>query len=113
MHTPGNYYGKGAFTAGLDFSIEEMRKYDASQGIIRIREEISGFLLNLHLSNMAGSAVKRIHFLFSALTHLDNMEKEIRISAENEEILKLEMVHEKIRSLRSMIGGYIRQLSGE
>ena len=105
------YESSGLLISGLDFSMEEMKKYGKDPGFLKIREEISRFLLNMNQSNMAESEEQEIQYLFMALVHLDNLDREIRISGENEEIIRLEMIHEKIRSLKTMIQEYIRQVA--
>ena len=104
------YEGYDVFISGMDFSREEMKRYGEDPGFMKIRAEMSRFLLNLNQSNAAGSAEMQIHHLFVALVHLDNLDREIIISGENEEIIRLEMIHEKIRSLKTLIQGYIKQM---
>ncbi|KKL96237.1 hypothetical protein LCGC14_1846470 [marine sediment metagenome] len=48
-----------------------------------------------------------------ALQHLDNVEKEIRISVAGDELINLEKIHNKIRGLKMLILNYIRQLTSE
>ena len=104
------YEGSDVLISGMDFSMEEMKRYGEDPGFMKIRVEMSRFLLNLNQSNAAESAELQIHHLFVALVHLDNLDREIRISRENEEIIRLEMIHEKIRSLKTLIHGYIKQM---
>ena len=99
-----------AFEEGINLSLEGMRKYGNAPKFQNIRKEMGGFLFDLQRSRSTESAEEQVHYLFLALLHLDKLEQEIRTSAENEEIIKLEMVMDKIRSLRSMISGYIRYL---
>ena len=99
--------------AGLDLSMETIQEYQDYPRFIRIREEMNKFLLNLNQSNVSDCAGQQIHYLFIALLHLDNIDKEIKTSEVNEEIIRLEMIHEKIRSLKSMILTYIKKLSAE
>ncbi len=99
--------------AGLNLSMETIQEYQDYPRFIRIREEMNKFLLNLNQSNVSDCAGQQIHYLFIALLHLDNIDKEIKTSEVNEEIIRLEMIHEKIRSLKSMILTYIKKLSAE
>ena len=103
--------GSDVLTSGLDFSMEGMQKYGDASRFLKIRDEMSRFLINLNQSHIAKSTGQQIHFLFMAQIHLENLDREIRISTENEEIIRLEMIHEKIRSLRALIQGYIKQLT--
>ena len=90
-------------TSGMDFS--------SATRFMKIRDEMSRFLINLNQSHIAKSTGQQIHFLFMAQIHLENLDREIRISTENEEIIRLEIIHEKIRSLKALIQGYIKQLA--
>lgn len=101
------------FREGLDFSMEGIRKYGNVPGFQKIRNEMGGFLFDLQRSRNSGSVEKQVHFLFLALLHLDNLEQEMRMSSENEEIIRLELIFDKIRSLKAMIAGYIRHLEEE
>ena len=83
---------------GLDLSMEEMGKYGNLEDYISIRTEMSSFLMNLHLSRDAGSPENTAHYIYMALENLDNFNREIQTSFENEELLRLGMVYEKIRS---------------
>ena len=98
-------------TSGMDFSMEEIQKYGDATRFMKIRDEMSRFLINLNQSHIAKSTGQQIHFLFMAQIHLENLDREIRISTENEEIIRLEIIHEKIRSLKALIQGYIKQLA--
>jgi hypothetical protein len=69
------------------------------------------FLINLAFSNRTASRDQQIHYLFMALLHLENIEKEILISDVNDEIVRLERMIDKIRSLRQLILEYIRHLT--
>ncbi len=105
------YEGSDVWIRAVNFSMDESAKYGNTPVFLNIREEMNRFLLNLNQSHSAKSAGQQIHFLFVALNHLDNLDREIRISTENEEITRLEMIHDKIRSLKMLIQGYIGQLA--
>ncbi len=100
----------GSATA-LDISME--KTYDDFSQFLRIRAEMNRFLVNLNYSHQTDSRGQQIHFLFIALGHLDNIEKEIRISDVDEEIIRLEKIYDKIRSLKKLILEYIKQLTAE
>ena len=99
-----------AYEEGIQFSMEGMGKYGNITRYKNIRKEMGGLLFDLQRSCSTGSAEKQVHYLFLALRHLDNLEMEIRLSSENEELIRLELVQEKIRSLKTMITGYIQHL---
>lgn len=80
---------------------------------LKIRRELNHFLLNLNQSSQSNAAGQQIHFLFVALEHLDNVDKEIRLADVPQEMISLERIHDKIRSLKILILNYIRHLTGE
>ena len=110
MNLESNYDLSISLAAGLGNSVEETSDINS---FLLIRKEMSHFLLNLNHSSCADGAEQQIHFLFMALEHLDNVDKEIRISEAGEELVRLEKIHDKIRSLKILILGYIRQLTSE
>ncbi|MFC2115556.1 hypothetical protein ACFLTU_03730 [Bacteroidota bacterium] len=97
----------------LGNSVEEAGGIDDFSRFLIIRREMNHFLLNLNHSNRADGTGQQIHFLFVALAHLDNVEKEIRISGAAEGVIRVERIHDKIRSLKILILNYIRHLTSE
>ena len=95
--------------SALDISMG--RTYDDFSKFLKIRAEMDRFLLNLNFSHRTESRGQQIHYLFVALVHLDNVEKEISISDVNEDIIRLEGIFDKIRSLKRLILEYIRHLT--
>ena len=100
-----------AYREGMDFALEGMGIYGKGQRYQNIRMEMGGFLLDLNRSRDIGSVEKQKHHLFLALRRLDNLEYEIKISAENEETVPMEMIQGKIKTLKIMIMEYIQLLS--
>ena len=98
----------GSATA-LDIMME--RTYDDFSQFLKIREEMNRFLLHLNYSHHSDCTGQKIHYLFIALGHLDNVEKEIRISDITEETIRLERIFDKILSLKKLILEYIKQLT--
>jgi hypothetical protein len=88
------------------------RTYENVSKFLGIRAAMDQFMVNLAFSHRAASRDQQIHCLFMALLHLDNVEKEIRISDIDDEILRLERIIDRIRSLRQLILEYIRHLAG-
>lgn len=80
---------------------------------LSIRKELNQFLLSLNYSNHAEGKGQQIHFLFMALDHLDNVEREIRISVDTEELVDTAKIHDKIRSLKMLILNYIKHLTDQ
>ena len=110
MNSESNYDLAFSLTAGLGNSVKENTDFSS---FLRIRLELNHFLLNLNQSNSADGAGQQIHFLFMALQHLDNVDKEIRISGAGDELINLERIHDKIRGLKMLILNYIRHLTSE
>jgi hypothetical protein len=107
---PENLYEISLDSASaLDTSME--RTYDDFSKYLKIRAEMNRLLMNLNYSHHTQSKGQQIHYLFVALVHLDNLEKEINISDVNEEIIQLERIYDKIRSLKKLILEYIRHLT--
>ena len=86
---------------------------DNTSGFLSIRRELNFFLLSLSQSNGAAGRGQQIHFLFIALSHLDNIEKEIRISCNHEDVVGTERIYDKIRGLKVLILNYIKHLMSE
>jgi hypothetical protein len=75
-----------------------------------IRAETKRLLMHLAFSQLTASREQQIHCLFVALTHLDNVEKKIRVSGINEELIRLERIFESMRSLQKHLFDYIGYL---
>ena len=110
MKSASHHTGFSAYEEGIHLSLEGMKKYGNAAKFQNIRKEMGGLLFDLQRSRSTVAADEQVHYLFLALMHLDNLEQEIRMSSENEEIIRLELIYDKIRSLKSMIAGYIRYL---
>jgi hypothetical protein len=107
---PENLYEISMHSASaLDTYME--RTYDDFSKYIKIRAEMNKLLMNLNYSHHTESKGQQIHYLFVALAHLDNVEKEINVCDFNEEIIHLERIFDKIRSLKKLIMEYIRHLT--
>jgi len=70
-------------------------------------------LMNLTFSQQSALRAQQLHYLYMALEHISNVEKEIRISDVDEEIIRLEKILDKLRSLKHLIHEYIRHLASE
>jgi hypothetical protein len=95
----------------LDTSM--VRAYDDLSKFNKIRTEMNWFLMNLTHSQQSANRGKQIHYLFVALEHLNIVEKEIRISDVDEQIIRLERILDKIRSLKQLILEYIKHLDSQ
>lgn len=95
----------------LDTSM--VRAYDDLSKFHKIRTEMNWFLINLTHSRRTEQRGKQIHYLFLALEHLNTVEKEIRVSDVDEQIIRLERILDKIQSLKQLILEYIRYLDSK
>jgi hypothetical protein len=102
-----------SLATGLGVSVAEAGTDDDFLDFLKIRRELNHFLVNLNYSNRAECAGQQVHFLFLALGHLDNLEKEIRISRLDERRIEMGRIYDKIRSLKMLILNYIRHLTSE
>ena len=98
-------------SCALDTSM--VRAYDDLSKFHKIRTEMNWFLINLTHSQQTAQRGTQIHYLFLALEHLNIVEKEIRVSDVNEEIIRLEQIFDKIRSLKKLVLEYIRHLGSQ
>jgi hypothetical protein len=113
MKTENTYDFSISMITSLGSNVEETAGTGDFSSFLRIRRELNHFLLNLNHSNRADGAGQQIHFLFVALDHLENVDKEIRISGADQDTIRLEKIHEKIRSLKYLILNYIKQITAE
>ena len=113
MKTDNTYDFSISMIASLGANVEETAGAGNFSSFLRIRKELNHFLINLNHSNRAEGAGQQIHFLFMALDHLENVDKEIRISGTDQDLISLEMIHDKIKSLKYLILNYIKQLTAE
>ena len=86
--------------------------YSGSMEFQGIRAETKRLIMYLAFSQLTASRDQQIHYLFVALTHLDNVEKKISISGINEEMIRLERIFESIRFLQKHLFEYIGYLIG-
>ena len=110
MSHQNTYDLSGTLATDLKTTAEENSDFTS---FLKIRMELNNFLLRLNQSSQADGTGQQIHFLFLALGHLDNVEREIRISGADGELIQAGKIHDKIRSLKNLILGYIRHLTDE
>ncbi len=102
-----------SLVSGLSASVQEPGTTTDFAGFLRIRRELNHFLLNLNYSQHAEGAGQQVHYLFMALDHLDNLDREIRIAGMEETLINLERIHVKIRDLKQLLLEYIKHLTSE
>lgn len=113
MKTSSMYDFSISMITELGPAVEETSDPDDFTHFLRVRKELNHFLLNLNHSSRADGTGQQIHFLFMALEHLENVDKEIRINGVSVEMVSTERIHDKIRSLKILILNYIKHLTGE
>jgi hypothetical protein len=111
MNADDMYDFSVSMATSLNSGVEDSTGRSDFTSFLRIRMELNQFLLNLNYCNVAEGTGQQIHFLFIALNHLENVDKEIRISGADQDIIRLEKIHEKIQSLKCQILNYIRTIS--
>lgn len=104
-----------------DFPISRIISYDSSLNefstnedyeiFVNVRDEMNKFILNLSHSEFSESVPDQIHFLYVALTHIENVENEILGSCLSEDILSRNKIIEDINCLKMMVLDFIRDLS--
>lgn len=94
-------------------SVKDTGGKDDISSFLRIREEMNRFLVSLYHSNNADGTGQQIHFLFVAMSHLDNIEEEILVSFRNDELLRLGKIQDKIGGLKILILNFIKHLISE
>ena len=97
-----------SMAAGLTREVGEASDFSV---FLSIRRELNHFLLNLNHCHRAESPGQQIHFLFLALENLEMADKEIRIYGAEQDQVRMDRLHDKIRSLKSLILEYIRYLT--
>lgn len=94
-----------------DFHISRFISNDSSLNEFSTNEELEKFIINLNHSGLSESVHDQIHFLYVALTHIENVENEILGSSLTEETLFQNMFIEDINCLKMMVIDCIRELS--
>ena len=84
---------------GYEFLVEGLNEFGEADSFRGIRDEMGQFLLELNKSRQAGSAEQRVHYLYLALIHLDNLTREIRIHPEAGTLAGSGFILKRIRSL--------------
>jgi hypothetical protein len=96
---------------GVEFLVDGWNEYREVDSFSDIRNEMGQFLLELFNSRQTASNEQRVHYLFLALKHLDNLEKEVRIHPESGNLAGRECILRRIRSLETLISAHIRKIN--
>lgn len=99
-----------SLAAGIGVSVREASDFSI---FLNIRRELNYFLLNMNQCHRADCTGQQVHFLFLALENLEKADREIRVYGADQDAMRMEMIHGKIRSLKNLILNYIRYLTSE
>jgi hypothetical protein len=77
----------------------------------KVREEMSEFLNNLNHSGLSETVSDQMHYLYVALIHIENVEREILSCNLSEEMLSRSKITDDINCLKMMVVEYIQELS--
>lgn len=94
-------------------SLNEISRNEDLENLCKAREELIRFMNNLNLSGLSDSLTDQIHYLYVALIHVENAEKEIMGSFISEEILTQNKIIEDLHCLKLMVLEFIKELSSQ
>jgi hypothetical protein len=92
-------------------SLNEISTNEDYEKFCNVRDEMNKFIINLNHSGLSETVPDQIHYLYVALIHIENVEKEIISSCLTEEMLSQNKIIEDINCLKIMVLDYIRELS--
>jgi hypothetical protein len=92
-------------------SLNEITTANDFEKFCTVRDEMNEFLKNLNRSGLSDAIPDQIHYLYVALIHIENVEKEILSCSLSEEMLSRNKIIEDINCLKRMVVEYIRELS--
>ena len=92
-------------------SLNEISTHKDYDKFCNVRDEMNKFLTSLTHSGLSETLASQIHYLYIALIHIDNVEKEILSCCFTEEMLTQNKIMEDIKCLKIMVLDYIRDLS--
>jgi hypothetical protein len=93
-------------------SLNEITTGNDFEKFCKVREEMNEFLKSLNRSGLSEALPDQIHYLYVALIHIENVEKEIMSCSLSEEILSQSKIVDDINCLKMMVVDYIQDLSG-
>jgi len=92
-------------------SLNEITTTVDFQKFSKIREEMNEFLKSLNQSGLSEAIPDQIHYLYVALIHIENVEKEIISCSLSEEMLSQSKIIDDVNCLKMMVVDYIHDLS--
>lgn len=92
-------------------SLTELTADNDYEKYCRVRDEMDKFLINLNHSGLSEDIPNQIHYLYVALIHIENVEKEILSCSLTEEMLSRSKIIDDINCLKIMVVEYIQELS--
>jgi hypothetical protein len=94
-----------------DSTLCEFSTNEEYEIFVNVRNEMNQFMVNLNHSGLSESIPDQIHYLFMALSHIENVENEILGLCLPEEMIYQNKIMEDINCLKRMILDYVRDLS--
>lgn len=92
-------------------SLSEITSNNDFEKFNNVRDEMNKFLNCINQSGFSEALPDQIHYLYVALTHIENVEKEIMSLCFSEEMLSRNKIIEDVNCLKMMVVDYIRDLS--
>jgi len=92
-------------------SLNEITSADDFEKFRTVRDEMNEFLKSLNQSGLSEVIPDQIHYLYVALIHIENVEKEIISCNLSEEMLSQSKIIDDINCLKMMVVDYIHELS--
>jgi hypothetical protein len=92
-------------------SLNEITNGNDSEKCCKIRKEMNKFLESLNQSGLSEAVPDQIHYLYVALLHIENVEREIFCCNLSEELLFQDKIIDDINCLKLMVMDYIHDLS--
>lgn len=93
-------------------SLIEFTDENDFEKLCEVRDEMNEFLKNLNRSGLSETIPDQIHYLYVALIHIENVEREIMSGSLSEEMLSQSKITNDINCLKMMVVDYIQDLSG-
>ncbi len=92
-------------------SLNEITTAEDFEKFSKVRNEMNEFLKSLNQSGLSKAIPDQIHYLYVALIHIENVEREIISCSLSEETLSQSKIIDDINCLKMMVVEYIQELS--
>lgn len=92
-------------------SLNEITTANDFEKFCKVRDEMNEFMKSLNRSGLSEAIPDQIHYLYVALIHIENVEREIISCSLSEEMLAQSKIIDDINCLKMMVVDYIQDLS--